>query len=342
MSKMKAIVQDRYGSVDQLRLAEVERPTPARDEVLVRVHAASVHADVWHVVVGLPHVLRLMGAGLRRPKNPIPGTDLAGVVESCGEDVTRFRPGDEVFGETIRGMQWNHGGAFAEYATAPASALAHKPANVTFEAAAAVPTAGHIALMNLRDFGRFAPGMNVLVNGAGGGVGTIALQIAKALGARVTAVDRADKLPLLEALGADQVLDHERVDFTQGEARYDLVLDIPGNHPFSACRRVLTPRGTYVLVGHDRYGDGMARTFGQIPRAFGLMGRALFTRQLPKPSFALPAQATSMELLRELLAAGTLTPHIDRTFPLSEAANALRYLQSGQARGKIVLAIVPA
>ena len=334
---MKAIVQDRYGSLDELRLADVERPTPREDEVLVRVRAASVHADVWHVVVGLPHVLRVMGAGLARPRNRTPGTDLAGVVEACGAAVTRFRPGDEVFGETIRGMPWVNGGAFAEYATAPESALALKPPGVGFVEAAAVPTTGVIALFNLRTLGRARAGTHVLINGAGGGVGTLAVQIAKADGLRVTAVDRRDKLDMLRALGADRVIDHEEEDFTRGDQRYDLVLDIPGNHDLAACLRVLEVSGRYVLVGHDGYGRGMNRAFGQIPRALGHMARALLDDRLPRAIFEVPDQAGAMNVLRDLLATGRLTPHVGRTFPLAEVPEALRCLCAGGTQGKIVV-----
>lgn len=336
---MKAIVQDSYGSVEVLRLADIDVPTPGDNEVLLRVRATSVHADVWHVMTGLPYVLRLFGAGFWRPKNRVPGTDLAGVVEAVGKSVTRFHRGDEVFGETILGMQWINGGAFAEYAKAPESALALKPAHVSFEEAAAIPTAALIALQNLRDFGRLKSGMNILINGAGGGVGTMAIQIAKALGARVTAVDRGDKLALLEKLGAERTIDYTQEDFTRGQARYDLILDIPGNYPFSACRRALTSEGTYVLVGHDHYGAGMRRVFGLIPHMFKLMFMALFIKQLPKPNFAPLDKPGAMELLRELLASGKLTPHIDRTFALSEAPEAMRYLQSGDAQGKLVISI---
>jgi NADPH:quinone reductase-like Zn-dependent oxidoreductase len=239
---MKAIVQEEYGSLGALKVQEVEQPAPGDDEVLVRVRAASVHPDVWHVVCGRPYVLRLMGAGFFKPKNPIPGTDMAGVVEAVGKNVTQFRPGDEVFGETIGSMQWINGGAFAEYVTVAEECLARKPANITFEQAASVPTSGYIALLNLGEVGQLGPGQEVLVNGAGGGVGALALQLAKAYGARVTAVDSTKKLGLLRALGADQVIDYTRENFTKGGVRYDLIFDIPGNYPFSECKRALTPR----------------------------------------------------------------------------------------------------
>src|SRR5918999_2456505 len=202
---MKAIVHHEYGSPDDvLELEDIEKPVVKDDEVLVRVHAASVHPDVWHVVKGLPYVLRLMGAGLLKPKNSVPGTDEAGYVEAVGKDVTLFRPGDEVFGESVRGHQWHNGGAYAEYASVPEDQLALKPANLTFEQAAAVPTSGIITLQGLREYGQVQPGQKVLVNGAGGGVGTIAVQLAKSYGAAVTGVDSTGKLDLLRSLGADR------------------------------------------------------------------------------------------------------------------------------------------
>lgn len=334
---MKAIVQRRYGKTDVLRLEEIDRPTPADDEVLVRVRASSVHADVWHVMTGQPYVLRLMGAGLTKPKHPVPGTDLAGIVESVGKSVSRFAPGDEVFGETLRGMQWVNGGAYAEYATAPEFALEHKPANVTFEQAAAVPTAALIALYNLRTEGQIRAGQQILINGAGGGVGTIALQLAKAFGATVTCVDCAEKLETLRQLGADRVVDYAQVDFTRAEERYDLIFDIPGNHSFSECKRALSPEGVYVLIGHDNYGQGMHRWFGQIPRMLRLMVLSLFTKQLPRISTSMPDKKEPMALLKQLLETGKLTPHIDRTYPLAEVPRAIGYLQSGKAIGKIVV-----
>jgi NADPH:quinone reductase-like Zn-dependent oxidoreductase len=215
--------------------------------VLVRVRAASVHADVWHVVTGWPYVLRLMGAGLRRPKNQVPGTDVAGVVEAVGASVTRFSPGDEVFGETMLGMQWRNGGAFAEYVAAPEDALALKPKHVGFEQAAAVPTSGFIAAANLQPGRPIAPGQRVLVNGAAGNVGAIAVQLARAQGAQVTGVDHTDKLDLVRALGADHVIDYTAVDFTRGAERYDLLFDVASNLTVAAARRVLTPTGMYVL-----------------------------------------------------------------------------------------------
>ena len=336
---MKAIVQEAYGSPDVLQLRDIDKPVAEDDEVLVRVRAASVHPDVWHVLTGLPYVLRVMGAGLRKPKNPVPGTDLAGVVESVGKDVTRFRPGDEVFGETLKGMQWINGGAYAEYATAPEVALALKPANVTFEQAAAVPTSALIALPNLRTGGEIQPGHKVLVNGAGGGVGVIAVQLAKAFGADVTGVDCASKLDMLLSIGADQVIDYTQEDYTRRDERYDLIFDITGNHSFSACRRALRPTGTYVLIGHDNYGKAMRRWVGAIPYMFKLVAMSLFVSQLKNMGGPKSSKQESMALLRELLESGKLTPHIDRTYPLSEVPEAIRYLQGGSAKGKIVITV---
>jgi NADPH:quinone reductase-like Zn-dependent oxidoreductase len=334
---MKAVVQDRYGSADALEIRDVAQPVVGDDEVLVRVRAASVHPDVWHVVSGRPYVLRIMGAGFPKPKNPIPGTDIAGVVEEVGKKVTRFRPGDEVFGETIGSMQWINGGAFAEYVAVAEEGLALKPANVTFEQAASVPTSGYIALVNFGEVSKVVPGQRVLVNGAAGGVGSLALQLAKAYGAHVTAVDSTEKLDLLRELGADEVIDYTRENFTERGVRYDLIFDIPGNYPFSECKRALTPEGKYVLIGHEKFGEGGRRLFGLIPHFLKLMFLSVFVKQLPKPNFSMPSKKETMPVLRELLEAGKITPVIDRTFPLSEVPNAIRHLRSGQARGRVVI-----
>ena len=337
---MEAIVQDGYGPPgDVLALRDIDKPAVGDDEVLVRVRAASVHPDVWHVVSGRPYVLRLMGAGLLKPKNGVPGTDVAGHVESVGENVRRFEPGDEVFGESVRGLQWNNGGAYAEYASIPEEALALKPANVAFEQAAAVPTSGLIVLQNLTDEVRPRPGWRVLVNGAGGGVGALAVQIAKAYGADVTGVDDTKKLEMVRSLGADRVIDHTRDDFTRSDERYDLIFDIPGNHPFSACRRVLAPDGKYVLIGHDRFGRGAGRWLGSVPRVLRLVALSPFVGQLPAPNFSKPDKKNQMVVLKELLEAGRITPVIDRTYPLSEVPEAIRYLAEGRARGKVVITV---
>jgi NADPH:quinone reductase-like Zn-dependent oxidoreductase len=334
---MQAIVQDRYGSPGDLRLREIERPVVGDDEVLVRVRTASVHPDVWHVVSGRPFVLRLMGSGLLRPKCPVPGTDLAGVVEAVGKDVTRFRPGDEVFGESLRGYSWRNGGAFAEYASVPEEGLALKPPNITFEQAAAVPTAGYITLLNLPS-GRLRRGQRVLVNGAAGGVGALTVQLAKAHGAHVTGVDHTRKLDLVRSLGADQVVDYTRDDFTRSAERYDLIVDIPGNHSFAACRRALTPDGTYVLIGHDQFGRAGRRWLGSLPRFAKLAALTLFVRHLRRGSPRL-SKEEAMATLRAHVEAGQLTPVIDRTFHLSEAGDAIRYLADGEPVGRVILTV---
>lgn len=331
---MKAIVQYRYGSFEHLRLQDVAEPKPGEGELLVRVRAASLHPDVWHVVMGRPYLLRL-GAGLLRPKSPIPGTDAAGVVESVGAKVRRFSPGDEVFGETAN--WWANGGAFAEYVAVPEENLALKPANVSFEEAAAVPASGYIALSNLPDLASIQEGSEALVNGAGGGVGAIALQVLKAHGARVTAVDTAGKLDLLRSLGADRMIDCTEEDFTRGDARYDLIFDVPGNYSYAACRRALTPAGRYVLVGHEHYGRSGRRVFGLIPTFLLLMLRARFDDQLGSGRRSMPARGDVMPVLRALLEAGQLTPVIDSAFPLSEIHEAFRHLVEDELQGKVIL-----
>lgn len=343
-SRMKAIVQDGYGPPDEvLRLDEVDTPRIAEDEVLVKVRAASVHPDVWHVVTGRPFALRLMGSGLARPKVRVPGTDCAGVAVAVGKAVTRFRSGDEVFGEAIRGMQWRNGGTFAEYAAVPEEGLALKPANVSFEEAAGVPTSGIIALSNLRSggiSGAGAVGRKVLINGAGGGVGSIALQAAKAWGATVTGVDHGEKRDLLLSLGADEALDYAREDFTRSGGKYDLILDVASTLSLADCRRALSPSGLYVLIGHDHFGAKGGGWFGSLPRFFALMARTPFDRHLPKLDTALPDKRAILEELRSLLETGRLTPKVDRVFPLGEAPAALRRLQGGTAKGRILIAPV--
>jgi NADPH:quinone reductase-like Zn-dependent oxidoreductase len=336
---MKAVVQTRYGPPEQaLEVREIDRPEVGDDEVLVRVRASSVHADVWHVVTGLPYVLRLMGSGLLRPKVRVPGTDLAGTVEVVGRSVTRFKVGDVVFGESHGGFQWKNGGAWAEFAAAPEAALALKPENVSFEQAAAVATAGSIALSNLRFEHALQPGHHVLINGAAGAVGSIALQVAKARGARVTGVDGADKLELLRSLGADHVIDYTQADVTRRDERYDLIFDVASTLSISACKRIFTPTGIYVLIGHDHYGRAGRRVLGSIPSVVWLAARALFNRHLPAPFFSAPPKQPIMAELGELLGTGKLTPVIDRTFPLEDASEAIRRLANGHALGRIIIA----
>jgi NADPH:quinone reductase-like Zn-dependent oxidoreductase len=278
-----------------------------------------------------------MGAGILKPKNPVPGTDVAGLVESVGKDVTRFGPDDEVFGETHIKLQWQNGGAFAEYVSVPQDALALKPPGIGFEQAAAVPTSGFIALFNLQNAGQIQPGQNVLINGAGGGVGSIALQIAKAYGARVTGVDGTEKLEMIRSLGADRVIDYTREDFSQHGERYDLIFDVASNLSYSACKHALHLTGTYVLIGHDHYGKAAGRIFGSLPHFFKLILLSTFDRRLSPLSSTIPSKKDIMAVLKEFLEAGKLTPFIDRTYPLSEVCEALHYLQGGHVRGKIII-----
>ncbi|MEX2530799.1 MAG: NAD(P)-dependent alcohol dehydrogenase [Gemmatimonadota bacterium] len=335
---MRAVVQDRYGPVDEvLHLREVPVPEVADDEVLVRVRAASVHPDIWHVVTGRPYVLRLMGSGVRRPQSRIPGTDLAGQVESVGRRVTRFRVGDEVFGESLPGFQWRNGGTFAEFVAVQEEILAAKPPGVTFEEAATLPTAGIIAVHNLRYGERLVAGQEVLVNGAGGGVGSIAVQLAKAAGARVTGVDAPHKLELLRSLGADQVVDYTCEDFTRSGRRYDLIFDVASNLTLPARRRALAPGGIYVLIGHDHFGAARGRVLGTLPQALGQMALSPLVAHLPRPDLSPPRKREAMAILRNALEAGQLTPAIDRAYPLEEAGAALRRLASGDAVGRIVV-----
>ena len=337
---MKAIVQRAYGEPeDVLSLQDIDRPTMKDDEVLVRVHAASVHPDVWHVVTGRPYVLRLMGSGIRRPKNRVGGTDLAGIVESAGASVTQFKRGDEVFGESVKGYAWVNGGAYAEYAVVRPDWIAFKPSNATFEQAASVATAGIIALSGLRNQGKLEAGQKVLINGAAGGVGLLAVQIAKAYDAEVTGVDDTARQDVLRSAGADRVIDYTQQDFTRSGERYDLILDIPGNHPFSRIKSTLTPDGIYVLIAHDGYGRSGGKWFGSIPKVFGLMARTPFSRHMPKSGFSMPNKQESMEVLRELIGSGKITPIIGKTFPLAEAAQAIRYLADGRAVGRVVLTV---
>jgi len=332
------VVQDRYGPVDEvLHRREVPVPEVADDEVLVRVRAASVHPDIWHAVTGRPYVLRLMGSGVRRPRYLIPGTDMAGRVEFAGRRVTRFRVGDEVFGESHRGSVWWDGGTFAEFVAVPEEILEAKPPGVTFEEAATLPTAGIIAVHNLRYGERLWAGQEVLINGAGGGVGSIAVQLAKAAGARVTAVDAAKKLELLLSLGADHVVDYAREDFTRSGRRYDLIFDVASNLTLPARRRAVAPGGIYVLIGHDHFGAARGRLLGTLPQALGQMALSPLVAHLPRPDLSNPRKPEAMAILKNALAAGQLTPTIDRVYPLEEAGGALRRLVSGDAVGRIVV-----
>ena len=323
---MKAIVQDRYGSVDMLKLRDVEKPQPADDELLIRVHAAGLDPGVWHLMTGQPYLVRLMGFGLRKPKIRIRGSDAAGTVEAAGRNVTQFKQGDQVYGTCD--------GSFAEYACARAERFAPKPVNLSFEQAATVPISGVTALNGLRDAGKLQPGQRVLVIGAAGGVGTYAVQLAKAFGAVVTGVCSTSKVELVRDIGADEVVDYTREDFTDGTHRFELILDTAGRRPLSQLRRALTPQGILVIVG----GEGGDRWLGGFQRQIFAPVRALFTQQ---KLVGLISKERQQDLLRlkDLIEAGKLTPVIDRSYPLSEAPQAIRYLEQGHARGKVVLTL---
>ena len=336
---MRAIVQRAYGPADKvLELREIEIPTPRSDEVLVRVRAASVHPDVWHVIEGLPYLIRLFG-GVTRPKRLVPGTDLAGVVEAVGESVTRFKIGDEVFGESTSIGWWN-GGAYAEWAAVPEKLLVHKPANITFEEAAAVPTSGFIAFNNLQRLDRHGPGQTVLINGAGGCVGTLSIQIAKAKGARVTAVDRADKLSMMRALGADHVIDYAKEDFLRGAERYDLILDVASNLSHDVCKHALTAGGDYVPIGHAHFGRAPGRNGGRIvggiPYFVGLLIRAMLDPEKRK-NFKIPTKQETMLAFKTLIESGKVKPFVGKTFALAEVPEAIRSMQEERVVGRIIV-----
>ena len=342
---MKAIVQDKYGPPgDVLTLREINQPVAGDDEVVVRVRAAAVHADLWHAVTGRPYSWRFM-LGWRAPKRPVPGTDLAGIVESVGSRVTRFKPGDEVFGETLRSFGLSNGGAFAEYASAPEQSLALKPQNVTFEQAASVPSSGYIAFANLIPAGASMQGQRVLVNGAGGGVGTIALQMLKARGAHVTAVDAGPKLAMLRSLGADETVDYTRTNFLDPQGiQYDLIFDVASNFTLQECRRALKPAGLFVWIGHEHYGRAKGGPFlGRgFPQMFRLMARNIFgDPNLPKMKFpiVIPSLKDAIAAMRDLMAEGKLIPYVERAYPLESVAEAFRALEEGKVLGKVVLVL---
>lgn len=333
---MRAVVQDGYGDpADVLRVAEVPEPQVGTDEVLVKVLATSVHPDVWHVLVGQPRVLRIMGSGLRRPSPRIPGTEMAGEVVAVGTAVTTFEPGDLVFGETVAGMQWRNGGAWAESVAVPAAWLALVPAGLTPQQAATLATAGLIVLSNWPRQVDVGPGSHVLVNGAGGGVGGIAVQVARARGAEVTGVDRGDKLDHVTQQGAHDVIDYTEADFTRSGRTWDVVFDIPGNHDWTELQRVVAGDGAYVLVGHDGYGMA-GRWFGSIPRVFGFLIRA---RSDPRVAMSMASvdKPTQMAGLIREAADGALVPVVGHTFALEGAADAMALLTSGDAHGRIIL-----
>lgn len=323
---MKAITYRKYGDPNEiLEFGDIDPPVIQDDQVLVRVRAVSIQPLDWHLMTGTPYVVRLQ-LGLFGPKRHRPGADLAGTVEAVGKNVTRFRVGDDVFGETI-------GGSCAELVAAPEETLVHKPGNVTFEQAAAVPVAGLTALQGLRDSGQIRPGHQVLVIGASGGVGTFAVQIAKALGANVTAVCSTRNVDQARAIGADHVIDYTKDDFLGEDRRYDLILDIAGTRGLFELGRVLQPEGRYVVIGGRK-----GRWVRPLPRMFGAM---LVSRIIGKKMVLgqETANRADLELLKELLESGKVTPVIDRTYPLIDTLDAVSYLAEGHARGKIVVTV---
>jgi NADPH:quinone reductase-like Zn-dependent oxidoreductase len=319
---MKAIVYHRYGSPDVLELAEVEKPAPADDQVLIKVCAASVNPFDWHFMRAEPYIGRIM-IGLRKPKDTRLGVDVAGQVEVVGRNVTQFKPGDEVFG----GCR----GAFAEYACTSESAVVAKPRNVTFEQAASVYIAALTALQALRDKGHVQPGQKVLINGAAGGVGTFAVQIAKSFGADVTGVCSTRNADMVRSIGADRVIDYTREEFTKSPERYDVILDCVGNHSLSAFRRVLKPKGIYIMVGGP-----VGRWIKPFPRVIQVLILSMFVSQRLVMAMAKRSQE-DLTILGDLMASGKMTPVIDRRYTLSEVPQAIGYLEEGHARGKVVI-----
>jgi NADPH:quinone reductase-like Zn-dependent oxidoreductase len=325
---MKGIVYCDYG-VSNLKLQDLEKPTPADDQLLVRVRAASVNPLDWHFIEGTPKIMRAMGVGLRKPKDTRLGVDYAGTVEAVGKNVTLFKPGDEVFGGKT--------GAFAEYVCPRADrAVALKPANITFEQAASVGIAGITALQGLRDKGKVQPSQKVLINGASGGVGTFAVQIAKSFGAEVTGVCSTRNLDLVRSLGADHVIDYTKEDFTKGDQRYDVILDNVPNHSLSECRRILTPKGKYVMIGGGGPNEG--RLIGPFGRVIHTLLLSPFISQQMGMMLA-ELNQKDLTILADMMQAGTVKPVIDRTYPLSQIADAIRYLEQGHARGKVIITV---
>jgi NADPH:quinone reductase-like Zn-dependent oxidoreductase len=333
---MKAIVIDRYGSPDVLELRDIDPPVVEDDGILVRVHAASVNPYDWHVLTGLPYVGRVR-FGLRRPNVNGLGADLAGQVEAVGNNVAQFRPGDEVYGE-VDGEGPGHPmlelGSFAEYVSVSEGSVVSKPANLTFEQAAAVPMAGMTALQALRDWGAVQPGQKVLINGASGGVGTFAVQIAASFGAEVTGVCSTRNVDMVRSIGAEQVIDYTQEDFTQTGPRYDLILDLVGNRSLSECRRVLNPEGVYVAS----FGQPDHRWLGPMAHLVGMTVLSPFVSQ-KLVQRSMNRTNEDLVVLKELIEADRVTPVIDRTYPLAEVPEAIRYLDEGHARGKVVITV---
>jgi NADPH:quinone reductase-like Zn-dependent oxidoreductase len=323
---MAAVVQDRYGDAGVLHQERIGVPEVAENEVLVRVHAAGLDRGTWHLMTGKPYLMRVAGMGFRGPKDRVPGRDLAGVVEAVGSAVTRFAVGDEVYGVGR--------GSFAERAVAREDQLARKPVSLSFEQAAVVPTSAATALQALTEQGRVQAGQSVLVIGASGGVGSYAVQLAKALGARVTGVASTAKLDLVRALGADEVLDYTRDDYADGTQRYDLILDIAGNPGLARLRRALTPEGTAVIVGGE---DGGNLTGGMNRQLRAMLVSRFVGQRLAW--FIAKQRASDLERLTAFIEAGQVTPSIDRTYPLDRVPEAMRHLEAGQVRGKVAITI---
>jgi NADPH:quinone reductase-like Zn-dependent oxidoreductase len=321
---MKAIVHHEYGSPDVLKLATVKKPVPDENEVLIKIHAAALNAADWHLMRASPFLVRLM-FGFFKPRFPILGADVAGVVEAVGSNVTLFKPGDEVFGDTFA----HKFGGFAEYVCMTEEAIVHKPANVSFQVAAAVPLAGVTALQALRDKGQIRKGQKVLINGASGGVGTFAVQLAKHFGAEVTAVCSNSKIDMVRSIGADHVIDYATENFTQNGKRYDLIIAANGYHPITAYKRVLNPNGIYVMVG----GAGWQMFQAVVAGPFVSMGKKKMSNLSAKPN------QDDLFYLKNLLEQGVIKPVIDRTYTLEEIPDAMRYLEEGHAKGKIVIEI---
>ena len=323
---MKAIVYTKYGSPDVLQLKEVEKPTPKENELLVKIRAASVNAADWHLLRADPFLVRIMGNGFLKPKNTILGADIAGRVEAVGRNVKQFRAGDEVFGD-ISASGW---GGFADYVSVPENAVVSKPTNMTFEEAAAVPLAAVTALQGLRDKGKIQSGEKVLINGASGGVGTFAVQIAKSFGAEVTGVCSTSKMKMVRSIGADHVIDYTQEDFTKNEQRYDLILAANGYHPISDYKRALSPKGIYITTG-----GSMAQMFQAM-----LLGPLISMTGSKKMDFlGMKPNKKDLVFIKELLEEGKVVPVLDRRYPLSEVADAIRYIEEGHAKGKVVITL---
>jgi len=323
---MKAIVQDTYGGTDVLKLRDIGKPIVGDDDILVKVHAAGVDAGVWHVMAGLPYMIRIAGFGLRAPKQPIRGVDLSGQVEAVGKNISQFKPGDDVYGTA--------NGTYAEYAVTTGEKLSLKPTNLSYEQAAAVPTSALTALQAVRNQANVKPGQKVLVVGASGGVGSFAVQIAKAMGAKVTGVASTPKLDMLHTIGVDHVIDYRREDFTRQSERYDIIVDTGGLRSVASMREVLTVNGTLVIVG----GEGGGKWTGGAGRGLLAIALSPFVKHNLR-NFIANSNKEDLLTLKTLIEAGEITPVVDQTFSLVETPKAIRYLKDGKVKGKIVISV---